>query len=713
MIYELALIGNPNSGKTSLFNELTGSNQHVGNWPGVTVEKKSGKMKQSKDVMIQDLPGIYSLSPYTPEEKVTRDYLLLQPPTGILNILDATNLERNLYLTLQLLEIGIPMLVVLNMMDIIEKNGEELNHEKLAYRLGVPVLSASVTKKTGMDAIISSSHRLIKNEKIPTPLVYDNRLEVALAEIGDIIIQKIPQQQLRWYSIKLFERDEIVKNEVSLNEHEQADLEEIILLTEKVFQDDSESIIVNERYRLIEEITSFCLVKKEQFAFNTSDKIDHIVTNRWLALPIFMLVMGLVYYLSMRTIGLMGSDWINEVLFGKWIPEIVGQALSNWQIAQWLQDLILDGIISGIGSVLGFVPQIMVLFFCLSLLEDCGYMSRIAFVLDRLFRKFGLSGKSFIPMLIATGCGVPGIMASRTIENENDRRMTVMVTTFMPCSAKLPIIALIAGALFSKGGWLVSLSAYFVGITAIVLSGIILKKTRLFGGNPAPFIMELPAYHLPKIKSIWAQTWNRSKSFIQKAASVIFVTSIIIWFLSSFNFKMEMVEANKSILASFGNAIAFLFIPLGWGQWQTAVATITGFVAKENIVGTFGVLFGGVREISEDGQEIWPLLQQALTPLAGYSFLLFNLLCAPCVAAIGAMKRELVTWRWTLLAIGYQMFLAYAVSFVVYQIGRVWIESQPMTVASYIAFLMVIGVVYLIFRKPKQYSDSCPLLKKE
>lgn len=706
---EIALLGNPNSGKTSLFNELTGSNQYVGNWPGVTVEKKIGKIKKDPELLLQDLPGIYSLSPYTPEEVVTRDYLIHDHPDLILNIVDVTNLERNLYLTLQLLETGIPLILSLNMMDLLKKNGEQINHEKLAYQLGVPVIPISVVKRDGMEEIIKQIHHQMGEKNESSSPAYDDRLEVALAEIAEILHLKVAQSQLRWYAIKLFERDEATQKEVHLSSEDQKEIEEIITLTEKIFQDDSESIIINQRYEWIEQVTAFCMVKERTFSFSMSDKIDRVVTNRWLALPIFGLIMGLVYYLSMQTIGLMGTDWINDVLFGDWIPHVVKQFLVQWQVADWMQELVLDGILAGVGSVLGFLPQLIILFLCLALLEDCGYMSRIAFVLDRIFRKFGLSGKSFIPMLIATGCGVPGIMASRTIENENDRKMTIMITTFMPCSAKLPIIALIAGALFPMKGWWISLSAYFVGMTAIILSGILLKKTRLFAGETAPFIMELPSYHMPKLKGVWLQTWNKSKSFVKKAGTIIFVMSILIWFTSSFNFHLQMVDASHSILASFGNAIAFIFAPLGWGKWQMTVATLTGLAAKENIVSTFGVLFGGAKGISENGQEVWPLLQQTLTPIAGYSFLLFNLLCAPCFAAVGAMKRELVTWKWTLTAVGYQCLLAYMVSFIVYQLGAVFFEGQVFQLGTLIAVLLVIGIVYLIVRKPRE--KKLPILE--
>lgn len=698
---QIALVGNPNSGKTSLFNELTGSNQSVGNWPGVTVEKKEGKLKKNPNIVLQDLPGIYSLSPYTPEEVVARDYLLQDNPSGILNIIDASNLERNLYLTTQLLELGIPMILSLNMMDVVEKKGIRLNEEKLAYSLGIPVVKMSVTKKEGLANALVEIDKLFVHGRIPDFPLYDNRLEVALSEISELLPDNIPTHQKRWYSIKLFERDETVCSRNVMSDEVKKEIEDIISMTEEIIGDDSESIIINERYNYISQIVSLCCVKETDYKLSMSDRIDKIVTNRWLALPIFAFVMWLVYYLSIQTIGTIGTDWVNDVLFGEIVPANVIKLMEMMAIAPWLQSLVLDGIIAGVGAVLGFLPQLMVLFLCLSLLEDCGYMSRIAFVMDRFFRRFGLSGKSFIPMLISTGCGVPGVMACRTIENEKDRRMTIMTTTFMPCSAKLPIIGLIAGAFFPHSSW-VAPSAYFVGIGSIVLSGIILKKTALFSGDTAPFIMELPDYHMPRFQNSFRQMIERSKSFVKKAGTIIFASSVIIWFLSSFNFRGQMVETDQSILASLGQAVAFIFVPLGWGNWKTTVATVTGLVAKENVVGTFGILYSHMQEVSETGKEYWPLLSASLTPIAGYSFLLFNLLCAPCFAAIGAIRREMNDWRWTTLAISYQCLLAYVISLVVYQFGHFLFEGGTFGIGQVVASMLVIGMIILITRKPRK-----------
>ncbi|MGM0125379.1 ferrous iron transporter B [Enterococcus sp. AZ194] len=704
--YQIALAGNPNSGKTSTFNHLTGANQYVGNWPGVTVERKEGLLKSDRTVRIQDLPGIYSLSPYTPEEVVARDYLLQGQPSVILNIVDATNLERNLYLTTQLMEMGIPVVIALNMMDIVAKQGKKINLEKLAYGMGAPVVGMSALKKRGLQEAVKETLHVAKQfpAKVDFP-TYDVRLETALNEIVDVLGQTVLEKQSRWYAVKLFERDARAQEELDLSVIQKKEIEEIITITEKIFQEDSETIIINERYEFISRVISLCAIEKDEIRLSFSDKIDQIVTNRWLALPIFAGVMWLIYYLSIQTLGTMGTDWVNDQVFGEWIPTIVGDALANWQVADWMQGLILDGIIAGVGAVLGFLPQLIVLFLCLSFLEDCGYMSRIAFVMDRLFRKFGLSGKSFIPMLIATGCGVPGVMASRTIENEKDRRMTIIVTTFMPCSAKLPIIALIAGAFFPNSSW-VAPSAYFVGIGAIVLSGIALKKTQLFAGDPAPFIMELPAYHLPQVKSILRQTYDRSKSFVKKASTIIFVSSIVIWFTFSYNFAFQPVDSDQSILASLGHVIAPLFAPLGWGNWQGAVATITGLIAKENVINTFGILFGHAGEISENGQEVWSVLQGSYTTVAAYSFLVFNLLCAPCFAAIGAIRREMANAKWTWLAVGYQCGLAYAVSFVIYQFGHVFFENGSIGFSFISAVLVLAGMMIQLLKKNKQKTNT-------
>lgn len=698
---QIALTGNPNSGKTTAFNALTGSNQYVGNWPGVTVERKEGKLKKDKRITIQDLPGIYSLSPYTPEEVVARDYLLKGEPNVILNVVDATNLERNLYLTTQLMETGIPLVVGLNMMDILDKTGKKINIDKLSYGLGVQIVGVSALKNRGLEEVVNKALKV--SEAFPTVHnypTYDKRLEAALNEIVDVLGNSVLEKQSRWYSIKLFERDTRALAELNLSNIQMKEIEEIIVITEEIFQDDSESILINERYEFITRLTALCSIEKDEIIFSNSDKIDRIVTNRWLALPIFAFIMWIVYYLSIQTIGTMATDWVNEELFGQIVPTTVSSLLEAWKVAPWMQSLILDGIIAGVGAVLGFLPQLAVLFLCLGFLEDCGYMARIAFVMDRLFRKFGLSGKSFIPMLISTGCGVPGVMASRTIENEKDRRMTIMVTTFMPCSAKLPIIALVAGAFFPNSSW-VSPSAYFLGIGSIVLSGIALKKTKLFSGDPAPFIMELPAYHMPQLKSVLRHAYDRSKAFAKNAGTIIFVSSIIIWFTSSYSFTLQQTVGDKSILAAFGKIIAPIFAPLGWGNWQGAVATITGLVAKENVIGTFGILFGNLSEVSENGVEVWSALQGAFTSVAAYSFLVFNLLCAPCFAAIGAISREMGDTKWTLGAIGYQCTLAYVVSFIIYQLGHVIFEKGEVVATTYIAVLLIVIIFYFLLRAAK------------
>ncbi|MBM7708105.1 ferrous iron transport protein B [Enterococcus lemanii] len=711
--YCFALIGNPNSGKTSAYNQLTGSMQQVGNWPGVTVERKSGRVKKNTQLLIQDLPGIYSLSPYTPEEIVTRNYLIKDHPDAILNIVDVTNLERNLYLTTQLMEMGIPLVVGLNMMDILKKTGKKINLEKLSYGLGAPIVAMSALKGQGLDDLVQQGK--VVTETFPLQInypTYDDKLEVALAEIIMVLGNSVLKTQARWFAIKLFERDEAINQELDLSTFQKKEIEEIIQLTEKVFQDQSDAIIINERYQFITRLVALCTVNQGEVSLSISDKIDQIVTHRWLALPIFTFIMWLVYYFSIQTIGTIGTDWVNDQLFGQYVPEFVAGWLETWQVQPWLQSLILDGILAGVGAVLGFLPQIMVLFFCLALLEDCGYMARIAFVMDRLFRKFGLSGKSFIPMLIATGCGVPGVMASRTIENEQDRRLTVMVTTFMPCSAKLPVIALIAGDFFPGRSW-VAPSAYFMGMLAIILSGIALKKTKLFSSDPAPFIMELPTYHWPRFENIWRQTFDRGFSFVKKAGTLIFVSSIFIWFTSNYNFTFKQVASEESILANLGRLFAPIFTPLGWGNWQAVVATTTGLIAKENIIGTMGILYGNLNEVSETGKEIWPQLQQSFTSVAAYSFLAFNLLCAPCFAAVGAIHREMASLKWTLLAVGYQCALAYVVSFILYQLGSVLFEGQSATSATLLAVLTTIWLGYRIVKPIKSMKKRYPLTRLE
>lgn len=707
--YSFALIGNPNSGKTSAFNQLTGSMQQVGNWPGVTVERKSGRVKKNVQLFIQDLPGVYSLSPYTPEEMVTRDYLIKNRPDAILNIVDATNLERNLYLTMQLMESGLPLVVGLNMMDLLQKTGKKLNLEKLAYGLGAPVVAMSALKGQGLDELIQKGKKVAETVPFqPNYPVYDEKLEVALAEIVTVLGEDVLKTQARWFAIKLFERDTVIQQELELSSFQKAEIEEIIQLTEKIFQDQSDAIMINARYELITHLVALCTINQGEVALSFSDQIDRVVMHRWLAFPVFAFTMWLVYYFSIQTIGTIGTDWINDQLFGQYVPNFVAYWLETWHVQAWMQSLILDGILVGVGAVLGFLPQIVVLFFCLAMLEDCGYMARIAFVMDRLFRKFGLSGKSFIPMLIATGCGVPGVMASRTIENEQDRRLTVMVTTFMPCSAKLPVIALIAGAFFPNRSW-VAPSAYFIGMLAIVLSGIALKKTPLFSNEPAPFIMELPTYHWPRMGNIWRQTYDRGFSFVKKAGTIIFVSSILIWFTSNYSFSLKQVASEESILANLGSVFAPIFAPLGWGNWQAVVAMTTGLVAKENIIGTMGVLYGHVNEVSATGQEILVPLQQSFTSVAAYSFLVFNLLCAPCFAAIGAIHREMASLKWTGIAIGYQCALAYVVSFIFYQIGCVLFEGQSFTFVTALAILIVGWLIYRIV-KPVKIVKKASLL---
>ena len=711
---KIALAGNPNSGKTTLFNALTGSNQFVGNWPGVTVEKKEGKWKEDKEVVIMDLPGIYSLSPYTLEEVVARNYLITERPDAILNIVDGTNLERNLYLTTQLLELGIPVVMAINMMDIVRKNGDEINTKKLAEKLGCEVVTISALKG---DGIKDAASRAVKHagQKAGQESVHEFAPEVEnyLNEIEGRLGYEIPEEQKRFYAIKLFERDDKIKDAMK----NAPDVEDIIARAEKEMDDDAESIITNERYSFIGSIIGDCLKKNKTQELTTSDKIDRIVTNRWLALPIFAAVMWLVYYVSVTTVGSILTDWTNDTLFGEWIIPAAQSFFEGIGCADWLTGLIVDGVISGVGAVLGFVPQMLVLFIFLAFLESCGYIARIAFIMDRIFRKFGLSGKSFIPMLIGTGCGVPGVMASRTIENDRDRKMTVMTTTFIPCGAKLPIIALIAGALFDGASW-VAPSAYFVGIAAIICSGIILKKTKMFAGDPAPFVMELPAYHMPTVGNVLRSMWERGWSFIKKAGTIITLSTIVVWFLLNFgwtdagfgmlNFDglegaaMEAAQA-ECVLAKIGNLISWIFTPLGWGDWKMTVAAITGLVAKENVVGTFGQLFG-FAEVAEDGQEIWGTLANSMSQIAAYSFLVFNLLCAPCFAAMGAIKREMNNAKWFWFAIGYQCLLAYLVSLCIFQFGTLF-TGGGFGIGTVAAIVILIGFLYMLFRPYKESTS--------
>lgn len=693
MAIKIALAGNPNCGKTTMFNDLTGSSQYVGNWPGVTVEKKEGVLKGHKDVSIIDLPGIYSLSPYTLEEVVTRDYIINERPDIILNLVDASNIERNLYLTTQLLEMGIPVVIAMNMIDIVKKRGDIINISELSKILGCKIIETSALKGQGTIEAAKAALEVVEQDIEPVKEIFQKNVEKALRDITLIIQDVVDKQQQRWFSIKLFERDEKVIERFSFNTDVIEKLENIISECEKEMDDDSESIITNERYEYINNFVSKFVKKKSTNNMTTSDKIDRIVTNRFFALPFFAIVMWLVYYISVSTVGTIATDWTNDIFVGEIIQGNVATFLENIGTVEWLQSLIVDGIIGGVGAVIGFLPQMLVLFFFLSILEDCGYMARIAFIMDRIFRKFGLSGKSFIPMLIGTGCGVPGVMASRTIENEKDRKMTIMTTTFIPCGAKLPIIALIAGALFPESSW-VGPSAYFIGIGAIIFSGILLKKTTLFSGDPAPFVMELPPYHIPAAKGVLIHMWDRGKSFVKKAGTIIFVACGIIWFLQSFNWSLQMVDASESILASIGNVIAPLFAPLGWGDWKAAVAAVTGLVAKENVVGTFGVLYG-MNEVAEDGIEIWTNLQDAFTQVSAYSFLAFNLLCAPCFAAIGAIKREMGNWKWTLIAVGYQTGLAYIVSLLINTIGNTLLYGAS-PIPAIICIIAVIIVIALI-----------------
>ncbi len=788
MSVKIALAGNPNCGKTTLFNALTGSNQFVGNWPGVTVEKKEGKLKSNKDVTIMDLPGIYSLSPYTLEEVVARNYLITERPDAIINIVDGTNIERNLYLSTQIMELGIPVIMAVNMIDVLEKTGEKVYIDKLSKKLGCEVVEISALKGTGIEKAAAKAVELAKKKQTVTPAhTFDEKVEEAIQSVGDRL--DVPEEQKRFFAIKLLEKDDKIAEQLSSTPDVSAEIKKL----EDAFDDDTESIITNERYVYISSIIGDCVKRAQGKKLSVSDKIDKIVTNRFLALPIFAVVMFLVYYVSVTTVGGWATDWANDGVFGDgwhlfgigtsayeedaaefsradqiiaasedglttveivdeedevletvtisdsvvdeaqsivdagepdtseygvWVPGIpvlVEKGLDAVNCGDTLKALILDGIVAGVGAVLGFVPQMLVLFIFLAFLEACGYMARVAFIMDRIFRKFGLSGKSFIPMLIGSGCGVPGVMASRTIENDRDRKMTIMTTTFVPCGAKLPIIALIAGAFFDNSGW-VSWSSYFVGIAAIICSGIILKKTKMFAGDPAPFVMELPAYHLPTVGNVLRSMWERGWSFIKKAGTIILISTIVLWFLQGFGWvdgsftMLEAEQLDSSILAKIGNVIAPIFAPLGFGDWKMAVATVTGLIAKENVVATFGVLFG-YAEVAEDGAEIWSQLAAAITPIAAYAFLVFNLLCAPCFAAMGAIKREMNNTKWFWFAIGYQTVLAYIVGLCVYQIGTL-IAEGVFGVGTVIAFLFVIAFLYLLFRPYKESKTLDVDMKK-
>lgn len=700
MSIQVALAGNPNCGKTTLFNGLTGATQYVGNWPGVTVEKKEGKYKEDKDIKITDLPGIYSLSPYTLEEVVSREFLLNENVDVVLNIIDGSNLERNLFLTTQILELGIPTVVAINMLDVIEKRKDSIDYKKLSKELGCPVLPISALKNTGIKELMAEVKKVGNTQSLPKN-IYAGKVLNALNTIEASLPSSIEASRRFFYAIKLFERDD--KIEASIKSKAEASVIETV---EKSMDDDSESIITDARYTYITSVIKDCYKKGSKEVLTTSDKIDRFVTNRVLALPIFALVMWFVYYISVTTVGTIVTDWTNDVLFGEIIPPAVDRFLDAIQCADWLHGLIVDGIIGGVGAVIGFVPQMLVLFFFLAILEDCGYMARVAFIMDRIFRKFGLSGKSFIPMLIGTGCGVPAVMASRTIESDRDRKMTIMTTTFIPCGAKMPIIGLIAGAIFHGASW-VAPSAYFVGMAAVIVSGIMLKKTKLFAGDPAPFVMEMPAYHMPRVVNVLRSMWERGSSFIKKAGTIILLSTIVLWFLQGFGWEkgaFGMVDdIDHSILSSIGQTFAWIFSPLGWGDWKAAVASVTGLIAKENVVATFGQLYG-FAEVAEEGNEFWGQLSASFTPLAAYSFMIFNLLCAPCFAAMGAIKREMNNTKWFWIAIGYQCGFAYICSLIVYQLGSLF-NGGSFGFGTIVGFILLIGLIYLLVR-PSKESDT-------
>ena len=700
MSIQVALAGNPNCGKTTLFNGLTGATQYVGNWPGVTVEKKEGKYKEDKDIKITDLPGIYSLSPYTLEEVVSREFLLNENVDVVLNIIDGSNLERNLFLTTQILELGIPTVVAINMLDVIEKRKDSIDYKKLSKELGCPVLPISALKNTGIKELMAEVKKVANTQSLPKN-IYAGKVLNALNTIEASLPSSIEASRRFFYAIKLFERDD--KIEASIKSKAEASVIETV---EKSMDDDSESIITDARYTYITSVIKDCYKKGSKEVLTTSDKIDRFVTNRVLALPIFALVMWFVYYISVTTVGTIVTDWTNDVLFGEIIPPAVDRFLDAIQCADWLHGLIVDGIIGGVGAVIGFVPQMLVLFFFLAILEDCGYMARVAFIMDRIFRKFGLSGKSFIPMLIGTGCGVPAVMASRTIESDRDLKMTIMTTTFIPCGAKMPIIGLIAGAIFHGASW-VAPSAYFVGMAAVIVSGIMLKKTKLFAGDPAPFVMEMPAYHMPRVVNVLRSMWERGSSFIKKAGTIILLSTIVLWFLQGFGWEkgaFGMVDdIDHSILSSIGQTFAWIFSPLGWGDWKAAVASVTGLIAKENVVATFGQLYG-FAEVAEEGNEFWGQLSASFTPLAAYSFMIFNLLCAPCFAAMGAIKREMNNTKWFWIAIGYQCGFAYICSLIVYQLGSLF-NGGSFGFGTIVGFILLIGLIYLLVR-PSKESDT-------
>ena len=711
MSIKIGLAGNPNSGKTTLFNALTGASQYVGNWPGVTVEKKSGKYKRDKEVEIVDLPGVYSLSPYTLEEVVTRRFILEDHPDAIINIVDATNIERNLYLTTQILELGVPTVIALNMMDLVRKNQDHIDCKKLSQLLGCPVVEISALKGEGIAEATEKAIELAKQKKAQTftlPMMDEVKETVGQIEaaLANKMTSKMPKQ---WLAIKLFERDEDVVKSLPLNQDVKQQIENAIVACEKALDDDAESIITGERYAYIGIVVSKTVKKSRKGQDTVSDRIDKIVTNRLLALPIFAFVMWAVYYISVSSLGTIVTDWTNDVLFGELIQGNVQSFMEGANVAPWLTALVVDGLIGGVGAVLGFVPQIMLLFLLLAILEDCGYMARVAFIMDRIFRRFGLSGKSFIPMLIASGCGVPGIMASRTLENDKDRKMTIMLTTFIPCGAKLPIIALFAGALFGGASW-VAPTVYFLGIAMVIICGIILKHTSAFEGEPAPFVMELPEYHVPGFKGVLIHMWDRGKAFIIKAGTIIFVACGVIWFLQSFNWSLEMVDADTSILASIGNVIAPVFAPLGFGDWGAAVATITGLIAKENVVATYGVIYG-IAEATEESEDLLAMIAANFTAVSAYSFMAFNMLCAPCFAAIGAIRREMGSVKWTLIAIGFQTLTAYLVALLINKVGAALFLGGSMVEA--IVAIIIVGAVIVatltIGKSKKQVRSEASL----
>lgn len=699
MAINIGLVGNPNCGKTTMFNNLTGNFQYVGNWPGVTVEKKLGAVKNKKDVNLVDLPGIYSLSPYTIEEIITRDYIMEEKPDVIINIIDASNIERNLYLTTQVIEMGIPTIIALNMMDIVKKNGESIDVDKLSNFIGCEIIETSALKGDGLNILIEKALEVVNNNTNKGLDIFSEKIEKALSKI-ESIIHIDESKNKRWYSIKVFERDKKALEKINLSSDEYNKIDNIIKEVETYFDDESESIIINERYNYITKVSAQVVSKNKNANDDISNKIDKVLTNKYLGLPIFFGIMFLIYYISVTTIGTTVTDWTNDVFFGTYVNNFIGGILESLNVADWLYSLIIDGIVAGVGAILGFVPQMFILFFFLSLLEDFGYMSRIAFIMDKIFRKVGLSGKSFIPMLISTGCGVPGIMASRTIENERDRKITVMVTTFMPCGAKLPVIALFGAALFPKNS-LIGPSIYFLGIIMIMISGLILKKLKGFSGDTSPFIMELPKYHVPSAKTVLRHMWDRVKAFIIKAGTVIFAASIILWFLSRFNFNFKMVDVEESILANIGRIIAPIFAPLGFNNWKAAVATINGLIAKEQLVSTYGVLLGLGDAVTETDAGLITQISSMFTTVSAYSFVAFNMLCAPCFAAVGAIKREMGNWKWTLIAISYQTLVAYLVSFVIYQLGNVIFLGSNFGFGAILSILVIIFVLYMMFRKSK------------